>query len=523
MKAVTCEQMRELDRRTIAEAAIPGTVLMDRAGYRVAKAVRRLADAARPGRRSVIRLIAGRGNNGGDAFAAARHLREADFDVEVWLAASASAVQGDALDHLGRMRRAGVLLREFPGEKEWDAWPLPSSSEGVILVDGLLGTGSRGAPQGAVARAIRWLNAAAANSLVVAIDIPSGLDGDTGAAPGDAVVADVTVTLAFPKVGLLQTRAVNYIGSLEVMDIGIPAAFAAGLSSELELIAAVDLRRFFGRRPNDAHKGTYGHVLLVGGAAGYAGAIAFAAQAAARSGVGRVTALVPTGIASTVAALVPEAMVHAAPQTESGSLAAGALEALFCDLGRFTSVLAGPGMTPHADTGRIVRHLLAGLRVPLILDADALNVLGQDFAPLRASAAAVVLTPHPGEMARLMGCTNDGIQADRAGVVRRAAEQTRATIVLKGAGTLVAAADTPLHVNLTGNPGMATGGMGDVLAGLIAGLAAQGMAPFDAARAGVYLHGCAGDIAARRLSQAGMTAPDVIAALPAAFRELSAR
>ena len=518
MKSVTCEQMRGIDRRTISEFDVPGTVLMDRAGRGVAETVRQRALAA-PVRPRII-LIAGRGNNGGDAFVAARYLAEWGLAPEVRLAAAMSDVKGDALEHGQRLRTAGVPIRELPTEQDWNNLPVGARPGECLLVDGLLGTGSSGVPRGTVAAAIRHVNAG--RHVVVAIDVPSGLNADTGEAAGETVRADVTVTMGLPKIGLLQPSALDYVGTLEVVDIGVPAPLVAAVPSDVEFIAAQDVYPMFGRRPRDAHKGVFGHVLLIGGADGYAGAIAMAARAAVRSGSGLVTALVPSGIAPVVAAMAPEAMVHGAAQTDSGSLASEAV-ADDLDLARYTAVLAGPGMTTHRETRRGVERLLGSVRGPLILDADALNALGQDLELVRNSQAAVILTPHPGEMARLIGGSSAGVQSARFATARSAAGLTRAVVILKGAGTLVAERQGSLHVNLTGNPGMATGGMGDVLAGLIAGLAAQGLRPFDAARAGVYLHGRAADRAAWRTSEAGLSAGDVIAELPLALREVCGR
>lgn len=522
MKAVTGKQMRDLDRKAIADFGIPGDVLMDRAGHGVAEVVQFLARVA--GYDSpLVQLIAGRGNNGGDAFVAARYLKERGYEVEVWLAAEAGATTGDALKHLSRLKAAKITLHELPTKGDWDDEAGASDLSGCILVDGILGTGLTGPARGPAAGAISYINALASRNLVVAIDVPSGLNSDTGEAAGDVVVADITATIGLPKWGLLDPRAVEYVGSVEVVDIGLPAELIDRVPSDVELIAAADLRAILGRRPRHAHKGMFGHVLIIGGAPGYAGAVALAAEAAARSGAGLVTALVPAGIAGVVAGMVPEAMVHAGAQTAEGTLAAGCLSTWTRQLGDFNAVLMGPGMTPHADTRALVETVLAQSRAPVLLDADALNVCAGHLDILKQAAGRLLITPHPGEMARLTGMRVEDVQGDRFNVARQVAEETSAVTVLKGAGTVVAEKGRPLNVNLTGNPGMASGGMGDVLSGLTAGLVAQGLAPFDAARAGVYLHGRAGDNVAWRTSQAGMIAGDVIGELPSIFREIALR
>ncbi|MBM4144109.1 MAG: NAD(P)H-hydrate dehydratase [Lentisphaerae bacterium] len=521
MKVVTTAQMRELDRRTIEEFDVSGEVLMDRAGAGVAETVRFLARAAGMDRPSAL-LIAGRGNNGGDAFVAARHLAAAGLEVETWLAGEAAEVRGDALRHLSRMKSAGVTLRELPTADEWDR-ALDSLRDVDIVVDGVLGTGISGPARGPAAGAIQYINALAEESLVVSIDIPSGLNSDTGEAPGGAVTADVTATMGLPKTGLLAPAALDRVGNVEVVDIGLPWELTDAVECELELITSQDLRGIVPRRARSAHKGLFGHVLVVAGAPGFAGAAALACRAASRSGAGLVSALTPAGIAAVVAGLAPEAMVHAGAATAEGNLAAGALEAWGRDLSAFSAVLVGPGLTAHPDTLGLLKFLLARCACPLVVDADALNVCDGQPQILADAAGPVVATPHPGEMGRLLGCPAAGVQGDRIGAARRAAAVTGAYIVLKGAGTVVTGAQGRPHVNLCGNPGMATGGTGDVLAGLLAGLLAQGIAPFDAARLAVYLHARAGDDAAWRGSQAGLIASDIVAELPHALRDILAR
>ena len=522
MKLITSEQMRELDRKTIAEFGVPGEMLMERAGSGVAKIVQYLA------RRSgyvnpSVQLFAGYGNNGGDAFVAARCLKEQGFDVEVWIAGGVDAIGGDALKHFSRMKSAGVALRELPREEDWDAALASGCGGGDILVDGVLGTGISGPPRGPAAGAIRYINALSDRSPVIAIDIPSGLNADTGEAMGDTIIADITATMGLPKRGLIESCAVAFVGNVEVVDIGIPDELVGRMESDKELITPKDLRSLIRRRARNAHKGTFGNVLLIGGAAGYAGAIAMAARAAARSGVGLVTALVPACIASIVAGIVPEAMVHAAAETETGSMSADFLGKWNRSVDDFDAVLVGPGMTTHKHTQLFVKRLLHECRKPLVMDADALNVCKGQTSMIKQSSCPVVITPHPGEMARLLECSIADVQADRFKAALNTTENLCVTTVLKGTGTIVAEKGRPLNINMTGNPGMATGGMGDVFGGLLAGLLAQGLDPFDAARVGVYLHGRAGDNVAWRTSQAGMIASDVIEELPNVFGELMAR
>ncbi len=349
MKAILASEMRELDRKTIEEEGVPGVELMERAGYGVAEYVRSLAHTAGLGD-SLIQIFAGRGNNGGDAFVAARYLNQMEFRVEVLFAGEASSVSGDALQHMNQMLDDGVVFRELPMLAEWELLQAFPEAAGDILVDGLLGTGISGPARGPVAGAIQTINAFSERSLVIAIDVPSGLDSDTGESEGDAVEADFTVTMGLPKRGLVMPCARDLVGVVTVIDIGIPREFTEPLESPVELITIEDIVPLVKKRQSTSHKGTYGHVLLIGGAPGYAGAIAMAAMSAIRSGVGLVTVLVPESVLSIVAGLVPEAMVHGGNVNDRGSLAADALEHWGRDLDEFDAVLLGPGMSAHADT-----------------------------------------------------------------------------------------------------------------------------------------------------------------------------
>jgi hydroxyethylthiazole kinase-like uncharacterized protein yjeF len=522
MRAVTASRMRELDRRTIEDHGVAGEILMERAGEGVAEHVMFLAEArGLAGCR--VDCFAGKGNNGGDAFVVSRVLAEAGYAAETWLAADADAVTGDARVHLDRMLAAGVPLHVLPDASAWDALKRERPSGGAIVVDGLLGTGTEGPARGVAAAAIDYVNALAGDASVVAIDIPSGLNADTGECAGPVVRADVTVTFAYPKCGLLAPGAAECVGNVEVQDIGIVGEPDQAGPDEPVLITPSDLRAVFPSRRRVSHKGTYGHALLIGGSSSYRGAMLLAAAAAVRSGAGLVTVLVPGEQACVGAGAVPEAMFQSGRTNVDGALAADCLEVWGRDVSEFDAVLVGPGMTTRPDTRAIVETVLAACTAPVVLDADALNVCAGATELLRDARGPVVVTPHPGEMARLLGIDAASVQADRVGAARQAVARFGGTAVLKGAGTLIAAEGRPLHLNLSGNPGMAKGGMGDVLAGLLAGLLAQGITPFSAACAAVYLHGLAGTLAAWHGSQSGMTAGDVVVELPSAFRRLSGR
>lgn len=521
MKTVTVDQMRELDRRTIAEA-VPGAELMERAGVGVAAGVRELADEATLRAEAVV-LVAGKGNNGGDAFVAARHLVGEGREVTVLLVAPPDAYHGDAREHLQGMTATEGIAWRHVEEGAWDEEVRRFRSRRVVVVDAVLGTGVQGAARGAAAVAIDAINALGTANRVVAVDIPSGMNADTGEAEGVVVTADLTVTMALPKRGLVESCAVPYVGNVVVVDIGVPDALAAALAADVELVTPADVCGLMGRVRRDAHKGTNGHLLIVGGSAGFSGATVIAARAALRSGVGLVSMLVPRSVADVVAAQVPEAMVHGAAQTDEGRLAADALASWSLDPGTFDAVLLGPGMGTCRETQTLVERVLAGSRVPLVLDADGLNACANRAYLIKRARCPVVITPHPGEMARLLADSVKAVQAERQATAGKVATTTGAVVVLKGAGTVIATPEGALHVNCSGNPGMATGGMGDALSGFMSGLAAQGHPTSAAARAAVYLHGRAGDLAAGRLSMRGLCVTDLPAHFPDALCELARR
>ncbi len=495
MKLVTASQMRELDRQTI-ESGIPGAELMQVAGEGLADAIKNLANAHQLVDSPVL-FLAGPGNNGGDAFVAARCLHEDEWPVECWLACPENRLKGAALTHFKQMKKAGVSLQVLDRSEDWQH-AIECGSDAEIIIDGLLGTGASGEPRGVIADAIGFIETHTDRALVVAIDAPSAM----------AVRADLTVTMGLPKLECVQPENIDHVGNLEVVDIGIPSNFIEELKAEteLELIHPSDVAPLFPRRPRNAHKGAFGHVLCIGGSKGFSGAVAMAAKAALRSGAGLVSAFVPESIHALVAPMIPEVMVHSSfPE------------------GRWSAILAGPGMGRSATTREQILHLLESSMVPVVLDADAVTVLADHFDAISNAQCPVILTPHPGEFAALFGLKAEEVQEDRGGMVKMAAARLGATVVLKGAGTVIAAPDQRMAINMTGNPGMASGGSGDVLAGLIAGLEAQGLPPFEAACAGVWLHGYAGDLAAAETSQLSLMATDLIDKLPDAFRVVSCR
>jgi NAD(P)H-hydrate epimerase len=496
MKLVSASEMRGLDRRAIDEFGIPGEELMLAAGEGLANAIRRLASNHQLVDSPVL-FLAGGGNNGGDAFVAAGVLHEDGWPVECWLTVPENRLKGDAQVCFRKMKKAGVPFEVLESPEQWQH-AADCDVDAEIVVDGLLGTGVSGEPRGVVADAIRFIDAQADRALIVAIDVPSAM----------AVRADLTVTMGLPKIECAHSENVDFVGNLEVVDLNIPERCIEELEgdAELEFIHPSDLAPLFPRRPRGAHKGAFGHALCIGGTKGFSGAITMACRAAIRSGSGLVSAFVPEAIHALVAPAIPEVMVHSSMPE-----------------GQWTAIMAGCGMGRTATTREQVLQLLETSTAPLILDADAVTVLADHVDAISAAKCPVVLTPHPGEFAALFGLKAEEVQEDRFGMVRMASDKLGATVVLKGAGTVIAAPGRPVAINLTGNPGMASGGSGDVLAGLVAGLVAQGIAPFEAACAAVWLHGRAGDLAAAEKSQAAMLASDLIEKLPEAFRDISCR
>ena len=500
MKAVTTGQIRQLDQLTIA-AGTPGEELMERAGYAVARTT--VGFLKQRDSRSVL-VFAGKGNNGGDAIVAARHLAAAGCEPTLVLLCRRTELQGEPLLHFQKLV-GGIHIFELPSIDELSE--IVADTGPTVVVDGLLGTGLKDEVREPYATAIKVINGL--HLPVVAIDIPSGLDGDTGEIHGVCVHADTTVTMGLPKIGLLKPAAVDFVGNIEVVDIGFPRQLVDEIQTDVELLTASDITPLFPPRHRSAHKGEFGHVLIIAGSEGYTGAPVLEAHAASRAGAGLVTLAVPRNIYSIVAAKCPpEVMPRPIDFEQLGPVY----------FAGFDAVAIGPGLGQHAETQKMVWKAVSACPVPMVVDADALNALAQSIAGLRKLKKPLVLTPHPGEMARLVGKTAGEVQANRWDIARGFAREYHVITVLKGAGTVVTDGSGPLWINSTGNPGMAKGGMGDALTGIVAAFLAQRMTPLDAARAGVFLHGLAGDLAREALGEQAMLTTDVIEHLGAALK-----
>ena len=514
MWLVSAHEMRTLDRLTIERYGTPGHVLMERAGRGATQALLEVFPyMRRKGRRALI--CAGKGNNGGDGFVIARLLRRRGVRTDVVLLGRAADVTGDAARNLGAYRRGRATLHEVTDRRGLKRLADCLAAADVV-VDAIFGTGLNSIVVGVHAAAIEMINTSGVP--VFAVDIPSGLHTDSGAPLGTAIQAEATATFGFAKIGQVLFPGARHCGTLAVVDIGIAAEAIAEQPPTTALLQEDAVARFVPVRQADAHKGDAGHVLVIAGSFGKTGAALLAARAAARAGAGLVTLLGPASLYPIYAAGVLEAMTEALPDDDGrirfdeqrlGELLRGK-----------TAVVVGPGIGTHDDAGRVVRWLLDRADLPLVLDADALTAVAGDLGVLRRAKAKAILTPHPGEMARLLGTDTGDVQADRVAIARSFAVEHSCTLVLKGARTVVAAASSQAWINPTGNPGMASGGMGDVLSGILGGLLAQGVAVTEAARLGVYLHGAVADRAAAEGGEIGLLASDVIAGVRSGLQSL---
>jgi len=510
VRVVTAAEMAEMDRTTIEDYGIPGVVLMENAGRHVVEA---MLDMLGQVRGKTVVVIAGKGNNGGDGFVVARHLKNMGAEVFVHLLADQSQISGDARVNLDIWLNMGGVINN----------PLHNGVELLtnhltrchIIIDALYGTGFKGSLRENVVPVVKAVNSCPAP--VVAVDIPSGLEADTGRVQCLCVRASRTVTFGCPKIGLVTGSGPEYCGYLQVVDISIPGEVMRGGVTELTTPERV--KQILPRRSASAHKGDFGHVLVVGGSPGMSGAVCLSARACGRAGAGLVTAAVPRGLHSILEIKLTEVMTTPLPENGEGFLsrqAAGIIDGL---LEKMDVLALGPGLGTSEETVETVEAILMRTNVPYVLDADGINAVAKCGFNLRKITSGGVITPHPGEMARLMGCSTAEVQADRLGIARRAAEESGAVVVLKGAGSIVAVPGGKSYINPTGNSGMASGGSGDVLTGVIAGFLAQGLSPENAAVAGVYMHGFAGDRVAIGKGTAGILAGDIIEVLPECIKE----
>ena len=506
MKFCTAAEMRRLDEKTIKECGLPGVVLMENAGRGAAFLT---ADhfGSLAGRKASV--VCGRGNNGGDGFVMARIFHGWGAQVRVFLLGDPDKVAGDALVNLNVARKMSLEIIEIKEEAHLNRLDL---SEAEVIVDAVFGTGLNSEVRGLYRGAIELINQA--GGFVAAVDIPSGVDADTGQILGEAVKADLTATFGLPKIGLLLPPGRELAGRLEIVDIGIPPHILAEADPGKELLLEETLKGLLRPRRLQGHKGDYGHVLITAGSTGKTGAAALSALAAARTGAGLVTLAGPASLNPVLETLVTEVMTEPLPEEAPGYLSSEAAGRVL-ELAASRSVLAlGPGLGTSPGAVGLVLNLVEKADLPLVVDADGLNALAGKTEVLKKAKGDVVLTPHPGEMARLLGSSTAEIARDRLGAAETLARDNGVYVVLKGYRTVLAAPDGRLWLNTTGGPHMASGGMGDVLTGIIAGLISQGLSALDAARLGVFVHGLAADLAAETSGPQGILASDLLSLLP---------
>jgi NAD(P)H-hydrate epimerase len=508
MRLVKASEIKEMDRLTIAEIGIPGVVLMENAARGASRVF--LAHFAPPANSHVL-ILCGRGNNGGDGYVMARVLSEAGLKVTLLVFAEFQRIAGDALVNLEIFRRMGRDISEVTSERQWKK-QRRLLKDCDFVIDALLGTGISSSVRGLYGKVIEDVNRA--DKPVTAIDIPSGLNADTGQVMGVAVQADLTITFGFPKLGQLVFPGAGLVGRLVRTDIGIPVAVAGRIPSRYRLMEAKDFHNLFAPDRPDIHKGNRGHLLVLAGSTGKTGAAALTSLGALRAGAGLVTLGIPKSQNPVLETKVTEAMTFPLPETPESSLSLEAEKAIFKLMEGKTAVAIGPGLSTHPETSSLVRRIVARCPLPMVIDADGLNALSSEPEALSRCKNRAILTPHPGEMARLAGMKTSEVQADRIGVAEAFVEKYGCWLVLKGARTVIAEPEGKIHINPTGNPALSSGGSGDVLTGLIAGFLARGWPPAKAATTGVYLHGLAADRLSEDMGQSGIMAGELLDVVP---------
>jgi hydroxyethylthiazole kinase-like uncharacterized protein yjeF len=507
MKVVTAAEMREIDRVTIEKFGLPSLVLMERAGVSVAAKARELSSGRK------VLVLCGGGDNGGDGLVAARNLWNNGYHVKVMLLAKADMLSPDCKKQYQIAKKMGVQIDFRMALKSADL-------HGALVIDAVFGTGLSRAVSGEMAAIFRRVNDFGVP--VVSVDIPSGISSDSGEILGEAIRAGHTVTFGLPKRGHFLYPGAEYSGRLFIEDIGFPAELLRSGSLKTELMCGESASVILNERSRNSYKGDYGHVLIVAGSIGRTGAAIMTAKACMRAGSGLVTLGVPESLLDIFQERVTEEMTLSLSDKGNGTLDEKALESILEFSSQRADIIAiGPGIGVSADTEKIVSRLIASSGVPLVIDADGLNSIKNGTTILKRAKSPVIITPHPGEMARLMHKKSYGIgeiEKDRIGTALTFAKETGVYVVLKGVPTVIASPEGYAFINTTGNPGMATAGSGDVLTGIIASLVGQGINPLKASSLGVYLHGLAGDEAAKIRGEHSLIASDIVDALSCAFR-----
>lgn len=509
--AATAGQMRALDKQATEVYGIPSILLMENAGRIVAEVAEEMLKSSCEKK---FIVVCGPGNNGGDGFVAARYLYNIGREIRIFYFGDRKASKGDALINIEIAEKMGldININDLDG--------LEREIGNAIIIDALLGTGVKGAIRTPYNDVIEIMNS---SSAIISVDIPSGIDADTGTVCGNAVSADITVTMAAPKVGLLTGPGLDYVGDLVIADIGIPLKSLRKSSAfTAEVITWESAIDFYASRPCDSNKGNFGHLTIIAGSVGMTGAATLAAQGALRIGTGLVTLLVPESLNDIMEVKVTEAMTIPVSESKMRAFGMASLDKVLEYANKWDAAVIGPGFGRDEDTIEFTLELIRKLEKPAIIDADALYAVSKDLSVLKECKAPLVITPHPGEMATLLGTTAAEVQSNRLETARSFAQEYGVCVVLKGAGTVIAEPDGQAFINTTGTPGMATGGTGDVLSGMIGGVLAQEPeSPYRDIDAAVYLHGKAGELAAEDLGEVAMTAGDLVDYLAVALKNVN--
>ncbi|MDS1029213.1 NAD(P)H-hydrate dehydratase [Bacillota bacterium LX-D] len=515
MKIATGSEMRNLDQQAIETFKVPGIVLMENAGLCVFQAIQKYLNNKLVGKR--ILIFAGKGNNGGDGLVIARHLINAGAEVKVFLTCRADDFSGDAKINCEILKRMQVKLHTILNEKDLQKVDL-SLVYADLIIDALFGTGFQGTIKGIVAGLINLLNSSGKPG--IAVDVPSGVEVDTGNVQGPCFKAKMTVTFGLPKIGLYLDPAASFVGELWLGDISFPKILVDKVPINRYVITRELIVKLLPKREPSGHKGTFGHVLVIGASEGMTGAVALSGNAALRTGCGKATIAFPRSLNHIMEVKTTEVMTKPLPETDAKSLSLEALPELLNISEQVDSIVLGPGISRHDSTLSLVRDFLTKAVKPIVIDADALWAINNQEELVSKVRVPIVLTPHPGEMAHLLGKSIEGIQKARPNIALECAQKYNAVVVLKGAKTIIASPKGILYVNVTGNAGMGTAGSGDVLAGMIGSFLAQGMEPLEASVCAVYLHGLSGDFGAEAFGQRALTAGDLLTYLPMALKEM---
>lgn len=511
MKVITAQTMQEIDRRAINECGIAGLTLMENAGRCCVDEI--IAQFGVTGRAVII---AGKGNNGGDGYVIARLLAQRGWTVKVYVVTERDKIGGDAAINLEML--PDDIVEYCPGAGQLSAQFKDHITQTNVIVDALLGTGLQSNISGVFMEAITLMNSSGCP--IVAVDIPSGIHGSTGKVLGVAVHATTTVTFAFAKLGHVLYPGAEYSGKLIITDIGIPPQLMESASG-CDFLTPGAVRPLLHHRDRQAHKGQFGHCLMIAGSPGKTGAAALCANSALRAGSGLVTLAVAESLHHVLEIKTTEVMTVALPDTSHGHLGSTAFTAIEALLVGKNAMAIGPGLGIQSETTALVKNIVETVSLPLVIDADGLNALAEDIDVLRRKkSVTLIMTPHPGEMARLLGSSVPEVETNRLAVAQVFAKEFGVYLILKGARTVIAAPDGLLAINGSGNPGMASGGMGDVLTGIITSLLGQGYSGWDACRLGVFVHGYAADRVAEEKGEIGINASDVLEMLPYAYNRL---